>query len=126
MKRFWLGVGILVLFLAIGLLTTQGFQALFQPLSDTLHQASDAVQEGKWEQAEALAQKARQQWDKYRNITAALTNHEPMEETEAMFNVLDVYVRQRDKTRFAQCCAQLAALTEAIGESQSICWWNLL
>lgn len=126
MKRVWLGIGILILFLALGLITTQGIHAIFHPLSDTLRKASNAVQEGQWEQAEAMTQAARQRWEKYRNITAALTNHEPMEEADALFDALAVYARQQDLVHFAECCAQLASLTEAIGESQSICWWNVL
>lgn len=126
MKRFWLGLGILLLFLALGIGTTVGMARICHPLAEMLEQAADRVQDGQWSQAQALARDARDRWERYREVTASVTNHEPMEEADALFDALDIYLQQKDVIRFADCCVRLAALADAIGEAQAIYWWNVL
>lgn len=126
MKRFWLGAVLLILLLAAGIGATLGMQRVCDPITRSLTSAADAVQTGQWEQAESQAQAARQRWEHYRDNVAAIASHEPMEEVEALFRALEIFSRQRDTVRFADCCARLTALTTAISESQSFSWWNVL
>ncbi len=126
MKRLWLGIFILAALAALGIWATVGISHICQPLSDSLNQAADRVQEGQWELALALSQDARQQWEQWQKLTASVTNHQPMEEVDALFGALEVYARQRDALRFADCCARLSAVTSAIAEAQAIYWWNIL
>ena len=126
MKRLWLGIGILAVLLALGCLTAFGVSRLCTPAAEALEQASDAVQTGQWEDALDLAARARRRWERYRELNAAVTNHEPMEEVDALFASLEVYGRRRDILGFADCCARLSSLIRAIAESQSAHWWNVL
>ena len=126
MKRLWLGILLLLVLLASGILATWGMGRICAPLSESLDQAANAAQEGEWELALKFSDHARRRWEKWRNISAAVTNHEPMEEIDTLFGSMDIFARQRDVVRFADCCARLAALTDAIGESQAIYWWNVL
>lgn len=126
MKRLWLGVGILAALLALGIVSTVGMGRVCGPVSQNLASAADCVQEGQWEQAVALSQQARGQWERWRDITASLTDHEPMEEVDSLFAALEIYAGEGDSLRFADCCARLSALTDAIGEAQAIYWWSIL
>lgn len=126
MKRLWLGIILLSVLLAAGVIATVGMARIYDPLSESLDRAATAAQEGNWEQALQFSDQAQHRWKKWHNVSAAVTDHEPMEEVDMLFRSLDIFARQQDVIRFADCCARLAALTEAIGESQAIYWWNVL
>lgn len=126
MTRFWLGTAVLACLLALGIAVTVVVDRFCEPISRELSEASHAAVQGSWEQAEALSDRARQRWEQHRAVYAAVTNHEPMEQIDALFDQLKIYGRARDGLRFAECCARLASLTGAVGESQAIYWWNLL
>lgn len=126
MKRFWLGTAVLAALLALGIATTVAVDRFCQPISQELTRAEQAARAGQWSQAGQLSDRARQRWEQHRALHAAVTNHEPMEEIDALFRQLDIYTAEGDSLRFAECCARLASLTEAIAEAQAICWWNLL
>lgn len=126
MKRFWLGVAILTLLLSFGIAATLGADRVCNPVVSALEAAATAIQEENWEQADLCTKQARQRWEQYRSALAALSDHTPMEEVDAQFRALEIYARQKDQIRFADCCARLSSLTGAIAEAQSIIWWNLL
>ncbi len=126
MKRFWIGVGLMLFFLVSGILLTLFFHRIHAPLSQTLERASEQALSGDWEYAKSLATDAREQWDKYRNITAAVADHEPMEEMEALFFQLEIYTKLERKGEFAAICIQLSQMASAMDESQMLTWWTLL
>lgn len=126
MKRFWLGSGILAVLLALGITATVAVDRFCQPISRDLTLAAQVVRRNEWVQAEQLADSARQRWQQHRALHAAVTNHEPMEEIDALFDQLKIYAEEGDSLHFAECCVRLASLTEAVAESQAIHWWNLL
>ena len=126
MKRFWLGVIILAGLLALGVGVTVAVDRFCRPISRELAEAAQAAEQGNWDRAKRLAARANERWDQHRALHAAVTNHEPMEEIDALFEQLEIYRRAADGLRFAECCARLASMTDAVGESQAIRWWNLL
>lgn len=126
MKHLWIGVALLVLLLGAGLFATAGIERICGPLSQDLSQAADKAQAGEWEQAISLVEQASGRWKKYRATCACVTNHEPMEEVDMLLDSLEIFARAADAVRFADCCARLSALTEAISEAQAPAWWNVL
>ena len=126
MKRLWIGAALLLLVLAVGICLTAVFDSLHGSLAQQLTQAADAAQADNWEAAHALAQEADGQWQRLRNFTAAVADHEPLEEMDSLLRQLKVYETARDGVNFAAVCAQLSSLAEAIAQSQAITWWNLL
>ena len=126
MKRLWIGVGTLAALLFIGIGTTLFAQRANDQISQALYQASEAVMEGRWEEAMQLSLDARAKWDANRKLTASIADHEPMEEIENLFSQMEIFLRARQQIPFAACCASLYVLTEAIGESYAINLWNLL
>lgn len=126
MKRLWIGIVILVILLALGIGTTLFAIRTHRHISQQLEQASEAALRGKWEEACHLALQAKEQWEHFRHATAAIADHEPMEEIDNLFSQLEVYRVTRQQIPFSTCCASLSVLTNAIGESHAINWWSLL
>ena len=126
MRRLWIGVGFLIVMLAVAILLTVLFGRIHTPLSEDLRQASQLAMEGNWEKATALTQQARADWSKYRELIAAVADHEPLEEMEHLLEQLEVYGKQRRTADFASRCVELASLADAMLESQQLTWWNFL
>lgn len=126
MNRFWLGLGILVLVLAVGLGVTFGLAAIQEPTAEALAKASALAQQERWPEAEALLQTARDRWQQAWHFSAAVTDHEPMEEIDALFSGLEVYQGEKNSQEFAANCAQLSRLVLALADAHRVSWWNFL
>lgn len=125
MTRLWIGVGLLLSLLAIGLGLWWFLSPLHEELASELDRAAALALDGDMAQAQAVARQARQRWQQNRNFIAAFTDHSPMEEMEALFAELENL--QSDQTRdFAAICAHLAQSARAISESHALKWWGLL
>ncbi len=126
MRRLWIGVSFLVVILTAGIVLTVAFVRIHRPLSQDLRQASQLAMEGAWEKATALTEQARADWMQYREMIAAVADHEPLEEMERLLEQLQVYAQQRRTADFASRCVELASLADAMLESQQLTWWNFL
>ncbi|MBQ8768198.1 MAG: DUF4363 family protein [Oscillospiraceae bacterium] len=126
MKRLWIGVGFLIVMLAVAIFLTVLFDSIHTPLSEDLRQASRLAMAEDWEKATALTQQARADWKKYREFIAAVADHEPLEKMEYLLDQLDVYADLRRTVDFSAVCVELAAMADAMLESQSLTWWNFL
>ncbi len=126
MKRCWIGIGLLVLFLAAGLWVMAEMDTAHRRISRDLEQAVEQTLSGETEQGVLLAQQAKQHWEDARRGTACVADHEPMEEIDSLFARLEVYAREGQALEFAACCARLSALVQAMGEAHSLQWWNIL
>lgn len=122
MKRLWLGVGLLLALLALGIVTTVTMGRICEPVGQTLTRAGEAARVGELGQAEALCRQAKTRWEAYRTLSAAVTDHAPMEEIDGMFAALSVC---RDSDRYAEYCARLTAMVAAVAEAQAVNWWNI-
>ena len=126
MRRLYIGVGLLVILLAVGIFITAQFTALHEPLAEKLDAAARAALAENWEEATVLSAEANADWQKMRNFTAAVADHEPLEEMDALFARLEMLGKMEEADEFASDCAQLSRLAVALGQSQAITWWNLL
>ncbi len=126
MKRFYFGVVLMLVLLVMSVSLTFCFHRIHAPLADTLVNAAHQALEGNWEQAKELALDARVRWDTYRDFTAAVADHEPMEEMEGLFYQLEVYTNLDLQGQFAAICVQLSQMAAAMEESQILAWWTLL
>ena len=126
MKRERFGLGLLLVLLVLGLLTTRRMTTSYQEMADTLDRAGALALAEDWEGADRLVRKARGQWDRNWRLAAALTDHEPMEEVDSQLAMLDVYQQQQETLSFAALCAQIAKQMEDIGDAQDLNWWNLM
>lgn len=124
-KRFWLGVTILTLFLVLSLGTVWVMRSIHDPAQADLRAAVSAAQDGNYEQASVFAGRAYRRWYLYRNYTACVADHGPMDDVETLFAEMRVYAREQDP-HFTACCAQLEILLQAIADAHTPTWWNFL
>ncbi len=126
MKRLWLGVSVLAVFLAISLLLSWYMPGLHRELSDTLSAAAQAAEKSDWEEATRLAIGAKQRWERSRHFVASFTGHQPLENLDSLFEELEIYRAAKLSVDYAATCVQLSQLCLAIAESHCLTWWNLL
>lgn len=126
MKRFWLGLGLLLALLAVGFLLSGRISRSHLPLAQKLTRAAEAARVSDLSLANSLLEEARQDWERNRNFAAAVTDHSPMEQIESFFAAAEYYSQTGDEAELAAACGRLAALTQALAESQMLSWWNLL
>ncbi len=126
MKRFWIGITVLAVLLAVGLGITLFISDSHEPISLSLAQAAQKAEAADWAQAAALAKQAMAAWMQCRDFTAAFADHTVLEEIDAIFAEIDVYAAMEDRISFAAACAHLSELTKAVAESHLPKWQNLL
>ena len=126
MKRGWLGAGILVFFLALGLVVSALAAKAHEPTSDLLKQAAEKTLAGDFETGIALGMEAQKRWQSQWNGTAAIADHSPMDEVDALFAEMEIYARSGEEPHFAACCKELAQRLEAIADAHKFSWWNVL
>lgn len=126
MRRIWLGIGILALFLGLGLWSSYSAGKLHKPLAHHLEKAATAALSGDLQTGTDLAQKAKTQWDEQWHRSAILADHTPMDEIDSQFARMGVFAETENAEAFAACCQQLAKLITATAEAHSFTWWNIL
>lgn len=126
MRRFWIGVVILLVTLALGIAVSVVMPRLHHPIRQQLEEAVTAAQREDWARAETLAEDALRRWERCHNFTAAVADHEPMEAIDAGFAQTLAFLQQRDTEEFTASAAALARSVWAMASSQSIIWWNFL
>lgn len=126
MARGWLGVGILVVFLLGGIVAAALMSSAHLPTAELLQQASEMTVNGEFPEAVLLGLKAKDRWEQLWNGTAAMADHSPMDEVDALFGELEVYAITGEQPHFAACCAELAKRIEAVAQAHKFSWWNVL
>ena len=122
-RRFYLGAGLLLGILLLGLLTGWAMDKVQLPAAKLLEQAAQAEDLPAGAQ---LAQQAKEDWHRRWKAVAAVADHTPMDEIDSLFAEMDVYIREEDDVHFYACCNQLASLLRAVSEAHKLNWWNLL
>ena len=125
-RRFILGLTILLLALAFAIGTGIVMKAIHSPGEAALTQAAELALSGDMERAVPLAQDAYTRWQKYRSITAAFADHNPMDDTERLFREMMVYAETDEVPHFAACCQQLSAMLKATYETHGFSLKNIL
>ncbi len=126
MRRLWLGLGILCALLILCGSVSLAMERIHGPISRDLEAAVQAAQAEDWSKAKALTESARARWDIYWYFTAAVADHTPMEELDGLFAELDIYLQEQEMPHFAATCSHLSQLAEAMADSHTPSWWNLL
>lgn len=125
-KRFYLGLGILLLLLILGLSVSFFMQAVHQPVEANLAEAARFALAGDMEKALPLAQKAYDRWQRYHSLTASFADHSPMDDTDTLFQEMLVYAQAGEVPHFAACCRELVVLTQAMYDAHAFSLKNLL
>ncbi len=126
MARGWLGVGILVVFLIGGIVAATEMDNAHLPTVELLEQASEMTMNGAFGEGVLLGLEAKDRWERQWNGTAAMADHSPMDDVDALFGELEVYAITGEEPHFAACCAELAKRIKAVAEAHKFSWWNVL
>lgn len=126
MKRFWIGLSMLVLLLAASIFAQHRMERVHTPCAMDLQWSADRAREGDWQAAGALALRARESWTENWHLSAILANHQPIDEVDALFEELQVYLDRQETTSYCAACVFLAQRVLDLGESFRLNWWNLL
>ena len=124
-KRFYLGLVILGLLLALGVGASVIMQVIHKPVADKLYTAADLALQDKMDEALALSKKAYDRWQRFHSFTASFADHSPMDDTDTLFQEMLVYAEAGEAPHFAACCAQLSAMLKAIYETHSFSLKNI-
>ena len=125
-RRFWYGLGVLAVLLALGLWTAWGMEGLNQPVTHALEQAAQAALNDDMAQGVALADRAQDIWCRNRGRITAVADHGPLEEIDSLFAQVQIYADTGKTADFAAYCTRLAKLVTAVGEAHGLNWQNLL
>jgi len=114
MKCCWIGAGILVLILVLGLISGAYLRNFCLEASSELTLAAD----GKIPAKEI--EEIRERWERHQTLLAMLCDHSSLSAIREEFRVLDPAGEN-----FRETCLRLAAKLEAMGRSQSLNWGNV-
>ena len=117
MKRVWIGAGLLAVLLALGLLAGAAMERWLTPGAERLERAGALALEGRWEEAEELAEEVEEDWEDRRWLVTALTDHEIIEGIDSALAELEAYGCARDAEAYDALCRVLARRIEAAGQA---------
>lgn len=126
MARGWLGAGILIVFLALGMVVAVCMDNAHLPTGDLLEQAAEKTLNGEFDSAVALGMEAKNRWERQWNGTATMADHSPMDDVDALFGEMEVYAKTGEEPHFAACCLELSQRLRAIAGAHRFSWWNIL
>lgn len=125
MKRSLIGPILLIGLLILGLAVEKNMEQTQQPIARMLDMAAGFAQTEDWTRAEESSRMAKEQWEQSWKISAALADHEPMEEIDSLFARMEVFTGE-DAQEFAAVCRELSRRVEAMAQAHSLDWWNIL
>ena len=118
MNRVVIGVVLLAALLAAALFSAWQMGNIQQPIADRMEEASRQSLRGESAAAETAA-RAEAAWHSSRVFTAALADHQPMEDIEGLFARLHAYETE-DRSEYAALCAEIARRIRAVAEAQEL------
>lgn len=119
MGRSVIGAAILAALLAVGIWTQNRMEAVHSPIAADMAQAAQLSAAGDWDGAARLVTRARMQWEEHRTFSAALADHQPLEDIEGLMAQLDAYGSQEDSA-FSATCAEIARRVMAVAEAHTL------
>lgn len=119
MNRVVIGVALLAALLAASLFSAWQMGNIQQPIADRMEEASLQSLRGESAAAAETAARAESAWHRSRVFTAALADHQPMEDIEGLFARLHAYETE-DRSEYAALCAEIARRIRAVAEAQEL------
>lgn len=125
MKRSWFGFLLLIALLLGCLLVTEKMGTIHEGVESKLLQSAQCAMEGSWHRAEALLEHAETDWQKNAHFRGCFADHNPVEDIDAAFAMLQTVCTGKDAITYAASCRSLARQVAAVGEAHELVWWNL-
>ena len=109
MNKLRLGALLLAILLAASILTGTALHRIHTNIAGLLENSNATL--------------AAESWRRWRNLTAAFADHEPLERMDQLFAQLEEHTTEEEYTML---CIQLSCVSKAIAESVELTWWNFL
>ena len=126
MKQLWIGLALVVLILGSGMLLETSLEKQHHPQARDLEQAAAWARLDNWDMARSLLVRARQDWTRHRDLSAALVHHGIVDDIDVRFAELEVYAAEHSGADFCAGCAGLALQLRNVPKTHGFDWWNLL
>lgn len=126
MNRLWIGIGILIILLVLGIGMLCISRDFYEEFAEGLEQAEELALAGNWSAAGEKATQSKEKWERYRRFWSSFTDHEPVEQIQNLFSQLEIYQLRQLEVEFATVCRSLVHVAEAVDESHSLRWWSVL
>ena len=117
MSRFRIGAGLLVLLLVVCVWSQLRMSQIQKPIAAEVAQAEDYAAREDWPAAAAAVSEAKAAWEENHTFVASLADHQPMEDIESLFAMLEAYAEERDGTEFRAACQDLTRRILAVKEA---------
>lgn len=121
MKRCYIGFALLALLLFTGLRVQRDMQEIHLPIAAAFSQAAEAADGKLWPEAAVLAADAASQWQAHRTFTAALADHQPLEDIDSLIVQLPSSERE-DPAVYSALCRELSRRIQAVSEAHTLDW----
>lgn len=125
MKRTVVGMALLIVLLAWGIVSAMGLARHNEKVSSLLDAAAAQAMASDLPAAIRTAEEARTVWESGRKISAAFVDHSPLDQIDADFLRLRLYGEAGDNVAFAAVCVELACRIGALGDAHGARWWNI-
>ncbi len=122
MRRYLLGVALLVLLPVLSLPVSRQLGDHHRQIGAVLEQAAQKLTQGQTEAGRQLARQAYDIWEQKRNYTAAFVHHAPLEEIDCLFAAAQV----TGDDGLAVYCKKLSVKIYDVADGQKLNWWDLL
>jgi hypothetical protein len=96
------------------------------PTGELLRQAAEKALADDLDGAIPLGTAAKKRWEQRWFFTAAIADHGPMDEVDALFAEMEIYAATGEAPHFAACCRELSQRLEAMADAHRFSWWNVL
>ena len=126
MKRSRFGAILLAVLLVLGFGTHWWMRKCQTSVADDLHLAAQQALAENWEETDRLLRQAQNRWQHNYDFSAALVDHEPLEQADSSFAMLSVWQAVKEPAATAAGCLELEAQIRALIEEQKLSWRNLL
>lgn len=118
MSRFRIGLGLLIVLFGVCLFSQLRMAAIQKPIAERISQAEEYAAREDWLKAAVTAEAAKNAWEEHRTFVSALADHQPLEDIECLFAMLNTYAAQQDETEFRAACQDLHRRILAVKEAQ--------
>ena len=125
MKRSWIGFSLLLILLVVSLIVTGFMTRIHESIELDLRQAGRCALDRDWESAELFQRRALRTWRKWAHLRACFADHNPVEDIDADFAALEVYLQTRETISYSALSSALSSQVAAVGEAHEPVWWNL-
>ena len=121
--KFYLGLGLLLGLLVFCLCMGNHTRKDISPVEEKAKEALQQAQAGDFTKAAESIQIASRLWDGRRNRLAALSDHDPIDDIDILFQQLPDTGNAPD---FLTNCQKLLLLLDSISQDHTLHWWNFL